>query len=86
MILGLLLTQEGTTRLIYAINPNDPPSNNVPLNKHTVKGVKSVLLLSPQVQEPTLPSDAFSVDFVMSGVSSTKKFGRACFDFSFKFL
>ena len=57
-------------RLIYSFNPYDPSGDTAPLQKHTVKGSKSVYLLSPTRDEPTLPSDAFSMDLLMSNVNT----------------
>ena len=56
-------------RLIYAFNPNDPSSDSSPLAQHTVRGSKSVQLLSPPREEPSLPADAVSIDFLMTDVS-----------------
>ena len=56
-------------RLIYAFNPNDPSSDSSPLAQHTVRGSKSVQLLSPPRDKPSLPSDAFPYDIVMLNVS-----------------
>ena len=60
--------QTGTMRLIYAFNPNDPSSDSSPLAQHTVRGSKSVQLLSPPREEPSLPPDAFPYDIVMFSV------------------
>ena len=63
--------QDSTMRLIYSFNPYDPSEDTAPLQKHTAKGSKSVYLLSPTRDEPTLPNDAFSMDLVMSNVNIT---------------
>ena len=56
-------------RLIYSFNPSDPE----PMQKHTIKGSKSVQLLSPPREEPTLPDDAFSYDFINTEVNAFLK-------------
>ena len=59
-------------RLIYAFNPNDPSSDSSSLAQHTVRGSKSVHLLSPPREEqPKVPADAFSYDFLNTNVSLT---------------
>ena len=63
-----LSKQKGTMRFIYAFNDKEPSNNTGTLEKHTVKGSKSVQLLSPSREEPKLPDDAFSYDFMNSNV------------------
>ena len=38
------------------------------MQKHTIKGSKSVQLLSPPREEPTWPDDVFSYDFINTEV------------------
>ena len=66
--MSLFLSQTGTMRLIYSFNPNDLASNTGHLDQHTVRGSKSVQLLSPERDTPKLPDDAFPYDFVMKEV------------------
>ena len=41
------VSQEGTTKVIFALNEKDPASAN-DVMKHTFKGIRSVLLLNSQ--------------------------------------
>lgn len=57
--------KEGTTKLIYAMHPDDPESeDNIPI--HSMKGARSVFLLNAGENTPELPADTKTFDFLMN--------------------
>ncbi|GFO49022.1 DBH-like monooxygenase protein 1 [Plakobranchus ocellatus] len=62
----------GTTRVIYAYSPNDPPTDDAVRYHGTTRGAKSILLLDPptnEQQESALPSDVKVLEFRNRNVS-----------------
>ena len=60
--------QEGTTKVIYAMHPKDPESeDNIPM--HTIRGARSVFLLNAIKDVPKLPADAKTFAFLMNKVT-----------------
>ncbi|CAH3032072.1 unnamed protein product [Pocillopora meandrina] len=57
--------KEGTTKVIYAMHPEDPESeDNIPM--HTIRGARSVFLLNAIKDVPKLPADAKTFSFLMN--------------------
>lgn len=57
--------KEGTTKVIYAMHPKDPESeDNIPM--HTIRGARSVFLLNAIKDVPKLPADAKTFAFLMN--------------------
>lgn len=60
--------QEGTTKVIYAMHPKDPESeDDIPM--HTIRGARSVFLLNAIKDVPKLPADAKTFAFLMNKVT-----------------
>ena len=61
--------QEGTTKVIYAYHPDDPPSeNDIPRHNPRSRGTKSLMLLNSMEKIPSMPSDAKTLEFVNNEV------------------
>ncbi|GFO17707.1 DBH-like monooxygenase protein 1 [Plakobranchus ocellatus] len=62
----------GTTRVIFAQSPNDPPSDDAVSYHGSTRGTKSLLLLDPPTsdkQKISLPSDVKTLEFTNRNVS-----------------
>ncbi|XP_033106208.1 DBH-like monooxygenase protein 1 homolog [Anneissia japonica] len=58
-----------TSRIIWAVNDNDPPNSGDLLYHGTARGVRSVILLDAATKLNELPNDANSFELLVSNVS-----------------